>query len=112
MTTTDLLDSLDIKLRDEFNHHIEQIEFQADYPYRLQECIDLVETLRRNLSGQLHITCLRVDLDGSTEFVITTNLDWAHLHCRDIHAEVIAEESIEEVIDRQYGGIAALTFLG
>ena len=60
----------------------------------------------------MSITCLRVELDGSTEFVITTDLEWAKQHLADIHAEVIADESIEEVIGRQYGGIAALTFLG
>lgn len=58
------------------------------------------------------ITCLRIELDGSTEFVVTTDLEYARQHCRDIHAEILAEESIEEVVERQYGGIAALTFLG
>ena len=58
------------------------------------------------------LTCLRIELDGSTEFVITTNLEMARKYVADIHAEVIAEESIEEIIERQYGGVAALTFLG
>ena len=60
----------------------------------------------------MSITCLRIEIDGSTEFVITTDLDWARKHLADIHAEVIAEESIEEVVGRQYGGIAALCFIG
>ncbi len=60
----------------------------------------------------MNITCLRIELDGSTEFVITTDLEYARKHMADIHAEVIAEEFIEEVIEQQYGGVAALTFLG
>jgi len=36
------------------------------------------------------LTCLRIELDGSTEFVITTNLEMARKYVADIHAEVIA----------------------
>lgn len=108
----DLLSRLDKQLQEEFRQRIEQIEFQIDFPCRLQVCVELVEALRHKIFSQLRITCLRVELDGSTEFVLTTDLQWARQHLMDIHAEVIAEESIEDVIVQQYGGIAALTHLG
>jgi hypothetical protein len=60
----------------------------------------------------MNITCLRIELDGGTEYVIATNREWAHQYVANIHAEVIAEEPIEDVIERQFGGVAALTFLG
>jgi uncharacterized membrane-anchored protein len=112
LVIADLLDRLTTQLQEEFQQRVEQLEFKADYPHRLQDCIDLVEAIRRNLASQIHITCLRVELDGSTEFVLATDLKYARKHLADIRAEVIAEESIEEVIEKQYGGIAALTFLG
>ena len=59
----------------------------------------------------MSITCLRIELDGSTEFVITTDLKYAMQHLADIHAEILSEESIDEVIERQYGGVAAMCFL-
>jgi uncharacterized membrane-anchored protein len=108
----DLLDRLTTQLLEEFSQRVEQLEFKADYPHRLQSCIDQVEALRRNLANQIHITCLRVELDGSTEFVLTVDLEYARKHLADIRVDVIAEEPIEEVIERQYGGVAALTFLG
>jgi hypothetical protein len=108
----DLLNRLTGNLCEEFNERLGSIEFKTDYPVRLQGCINLMETLRGNLSGQKHITCLRVELDGSSEFVLTTDLEYARKHLADIHAVVIAEESIDEVVEREYGGVAALTFLG
>lgn len=108
----DLLDQLSKNLQDEFEQRLRSIEFQTDYPHRIWICIELVETLRRNLTSQIHMTCLRVALDGSTEFVLTTDLEYALKHLADNHAEVIAEESIKEIIKRQYDRIAALTFLG
>jgi hypothetical protein len=108
----DLLDRLTTQLQEEFRQRIDHLEFKADYPHRLQSCIDQVESVRRNLSDQIRITCLRVELDGSTEFVITSDMEYARKHLADIRAEVVAEESIEEIVEREYGGVAALTFLG
>jgi hypothetical protein len=47
-----LLDRLAANLQQEIQQRLEMLEFQADYPHPLQECIDLVETLRRNLLNQ------------------------------------------------------------
>jgi hypothetical protein len=108
----DLLVCLTTQLKEELRQRVEQLEFKADYPHRLQSCIDQVDSMQRNLASQIHIVCLRVELDGGTEFVLTVDLEYARKHLADIHAEVIAEESIEEVIEKQYGGVVALTFLG
>lgn len=112
MKPTDLLAQLATELQEELQQRIEQIEFQADYPVRLEQCVHLVETLRTELASQQNITCLRVELDGGTEFVLTTDMECARQHLADIHAVVLVEECITAIVEQQYGGVAALTYLG
>ena len=61
------------------------------------------------LSG---ITVLQIELDGGTEWLLTTDLPFARQHVADIHAKEIAVVNLADVLELQYGGVATLTTLG
>lgn len=58
------------------------------------------------------LTCIEIELDGATEWVLTTNPAFARQYILDIHAQEVATRSIADVIHEQYGNVAVLTTLG
>lgn len=58
------------------------------------------------------LTCIEIELDGATEWVLTTNPSFAHQYILDIYAQEVATRSIADVIHEQYGDVAVLTTLG
>ena len=63
----------------------------------------------QSLSG---ITVLQIELDGATEWLLTTDIDLARQHLADIFAREIRVMNLIEVLHEQYGGIATLETLG
>ena len=61
------------------------------------------------LSG---VTVLQIELDGGSEWLLTTDLPFARQYISDIGAKEIAVLNLKEVLWEQYGGIATLTTLG
>ena len=108
----ELLERLATQLHSELKDRVEQIEFQADYPLRLESCIDLVESIRRNLSDLTGVTALQIEMDGQSEWLAVTNAQYVRAHLSDIHAKIIGEMDLRIVIDEQYAGCACLTHLG
>ncbi len=108
----DLLSRLSENLQEEFEERAAILEFDANFPRRLAESLGLLDVLRRNLSGLSGVTGMQIALDGQTQFLAVTNVENAEAHAVDIHAEVIAVLDLREMLEEQYGGVAALTFLG
>jgi len=107
-----LVNRLDADNRYDYEERAGIMTFDANLPREYAESLALIDLLHRNPLALSGITVLQVELDGGTEFVITTEPVRARQHLADIHATVIAEVSLQEVLAEQYGGIAALTFLG
>jgi len=61
------------------------------------------------LSG---ITVLEIELDGGSEWLLTTDLPFARQYIGDIGGKEIAVLNLKDVLWAQYGGIATLTTLG
>ena len=107
-----LLDRLSENLQVEYQRRIDQMEFASEFPARLTECIGLVDILRRNLLGLTAVTGLQIELDGQTQFLAVTDIDYARRHLSDIQAELVAVHNLREMVDEQYGGVAMLITLG
>lgn len=87
-------------------------EFDAGLDRAHAEALALLDLIHRYplcLSG---ITVLQIELDGATEWLLTTDVDFARQHLADIFAREIRVVNLIEVLHEQYGGIATLGTLG
>lgn len=109
---TDLLDQLDADCREAFEERAGVMEFDAGLDRAHAEALALLDVIRRHplcLSG---ITVLQIELDGATEWLLTTDVDFARQHLADIFAREIRVVNLIDVLHEQYGGIATLGTLG
>ena len=88
------------------------MQFDAGLDRQHAEALALLDLLRINPLALSGITALQVELDGSTEWLLTTDLAFARQHLADIGAKEIAKVNLADVVEQQYGGVAALTTLG
>ncbi len=107
----DLLSRLSDNLQEEFEERAAILEFDANFPRRLAESLGLLDVLRRNLSGLTGVTALQIELDGETQWLAVTDVNFVREHLADIHAKVIGESDLRIAIDEQYSGCACLGFL-
>ncbi|MCX7150552.1 MAG: hypothetical protein NTY05_14295 [Rhodocyclales bacterium] len=108
----DLVARLNDNLREEFEERAAIIEFDANFPRRLAECLGLLDVLGRNLTGLSGVSAMQIEMDGQTQWIATTDLIYARQHLADMHAIEIAVLDLRTMIDEQYSGVAALTCLG
>lgn len=109
---TDLLDRLDAECREAFEERAGVMEFDAGLDRAHAEAVALLDVIRLHplcLSG---ITALQIELDGATEWLLTTDVEFARQYLADIGAQEIAVVSLVDVLHEQYGGVALLTVLG
>ncbi len=108
----DLLNRLDADSREAFEERAGIMEFDAGLDRAHAEALALLDLIHRHplcLSG---ITVLQIELDGATEWLLTTDIDLARQHLADIFAREIRVMNLIEVLHEQYGGIATLETLG
>ena len=108
----DLLNRLDAEYREAFEERAAIMEFDAGMDRTHAEALALLDVFRRHplcLSG---ITALQIELDGTTEWLLTTDVEFARQHLADIFAKEIQGVNLADVIHEQYGGVAILGTLG
>ena len=76
------------------------------------ECLALLDLLCRHPSVLSGITVLEIELDGGTEWLLTTDLPYARRYVADVGGHEIAVRHLADVLLTQYGGIAVLNTLG
>lgn len=108
----DLLARLNENIREQFEERAAIMEFDAEFPRRLAECLGLLDVLSRNLTGLTGVTAMQYELDGESQWLATTDLAYARQHLADICATEIAVLDLREVLEEQYGGVATLTTVG
>lgn len=105
----DLLRRLDPDVREEFEERAGIIEFDANLPRAHAESLALLDVLRRHPSVLTGVTVLQIELDGETQWLLTTDVSFARQHLADIGGTEIGVRDLAEVIHEQYSGIAWLT---
>lgn len=109
----DLLAGLDEHQHDQFQERAGIIQFDAGLDRQLSEALAVLDMIRQNPLALSGITVLQIELDGDTEWLLTTtDLTFVRQHLADIGAKGIAMVNLADVVAQQYGGLATLTTLG
>jgi hypothetical protein len=106
----ELLTCLDDDLREDFEERAGIMEVDGQLPRGHAECRALLDVLHRHpFTG---ISVLQIELDGGTEWLLTTDLTYARRYLADVGGHEIAVRNLADVLLTQYGGIAVLNTLG
>jgi hypothetical protein len=111
-TLADLVCRLDECQREAYEERAGILTFEAGVDRPLAEALALLDLIHQNPLALSGITVLEIDLDGGSEWLLTTDLPFARQHVADIHAKEIAKVNLADVLELQYGGVAVLTTLG
>lgn len=107
----DIVSTLDPGLREDYEERAAIMEFDADMERAHAECLALIDLLRRHPSVLTGVTVLQVELNGTIQCWVTTDLNSARQHLTGIGGVEKDILDLATVIDRQYAGIALLTLL-
>jgi len=108
----DLLARLDEQQHEQFQERAGILTFDAGMDRQLSEALAMLDLIRLNPLALSGIAVLQIELDGGTEWLLTTDLAFARQHIADMGAKEIAVVNLADVLEKQYGGVAVLTTLG
>ncbi|NJD24555.1 MAG: hypothetical protein FIB06_04015 [Betaproteobacteria bacterium] len=106
------VESLDSQLRETFEERAAILQFDSELARAHAECLALVDLLRRHPSVLSGVSVLEIELDGGTEWLLTTDLTYARRYVAEVGAHEVALHHLPDVLLTQYGGIAVLNTLG
>ncbi len=99
---------LDDNLREAFEERAAIIEYEAQLPRAEAEYSALLSLLQRHPDALLGVTALRGELNGTKQWLVTTNLDGAYRHLAELGATGIAVVDLAEVVAKDCGGLALI----
>ena len=108
----DLLNKLEADSREAFEERAAIMEFDAGLDRAHAEALAMLDVIRLHPLCVSGITTLQIELDGATEWLLTTDVDYARSYLATIYAKEIAVFSLADVLKEHYGGTALLTVLG
>ena len=108
----EMVDRLGADDREAFEERAAIIEYDGQVPRAHAECLALLEVLRRNARAVEGLQVLQAEIDGGTEWLLTTNLNFARQRLAEIGGRGISVLDPAEVVEEQYGGVAILGTLG
>lgn len=109
----DVLDRCDAGQLEAFAERAAVLEFEADcQPRALAESLAVLDLLRQSPWLLTGLMVLAVELDGATQWLLTTDLSYARQYLDDLGGNEIAVLDPAEVVRSQYGGVALLGTLG
>jgi hypothetical protein len=111
-TVSHFVEAFDANLREEFEERAAIMEYDANVDRGHAECLATLEVLRRHPDVGYGITVIKAELDGATQWFVTTDRSLAGQHLAYIGAMNIEVMDLVEVIEDQYEGIAMLSSLG
>ena len=108
----EMVDGLGADDREAFEERAAIIEYDGQLPRAHAECLALLEVLRRQVRAVEGLQVLQIELDGGTEWLLTTDLAFARAYLADIGGRDVAVFAPADVVEEQYGGVAVLGTLG
>ena len=106
---SDMVNMLDDRLREDFEERAAIMEFDAELPRAHAECLALLDVLHRYPAVLCGVSVLRIVVNDSSLWLLTTDIDGARQHIAEIGAIEIGVSDLKEVIDQQFSGIAVLS---
>ena len=108
-----VLDRCDTGQLEAFAERAAILEFEAGIqPRALAESLAVLDLLRQSPWLLTGLVVLAVELDGASQWLLTTDLPYARQYLADIGGNEIAVLDPAEVVRAQYGGVALLGTLG
>ncbi len=105
---SDMVNRLDDRLREDFEERSAIMEFDAGLPRAHAECLALLDVLHRNHAVLSGVTVLRIVVNDSSLWLLTTDIDGIRQHVAEIGAIETGAGDLKDVIDQQFSGIAVL----
>ena len=107
-----LLERLDASQREAWEERAGIMQFDGGLPRGHAEALAMLDLLCRQPSVLSGISVLQIELDGGTEWLLTTDLQHARRYVTDVGGNEIAVHQLDDVLLTQYGGVAVLNTLG
>ena len=108
----ELVERLDASQREDFEERAGIMQFDGQLPRGHAEALAMLNLLCRQPSVLGGISVLQIELDGSTEWLLATDLQYARSYASDVGGNEIAVHQLADVLLTQYAGLAALNTLG
>ena len=105
----DMVEMFDARLREDFEERAAIMEYDAELPRAHAECLALLDVLRRHSSVLCGVTLIRVVMNGSDLWLLTTDIDHTRQHVADIGGTEIVICDLKDAIDQQFSGCAVLS---
>ncbi len=109
---SNLITQLDAKQREDFEERAGIIEYEARVSRAHAECLALLDVLRRHPSALTHVCVLHAQVEDSSQWLLTTNLDQARLLVTNMGGIEIAVLDVAIVLKQHYAGLAVLSIPG
>jgi hypothetical protein len=107
----ELVERLDASQREAWEERAAIMQFDGQLSRGHAEALAMLDLLCRQPSVLSGIAALQIELDGGTEWLLTTDLPYARRYVSDVGGNEIAVRQLAEVLLTQYGGIAVLNTL-
>ena len=109
----DVLDRCDDGQLESFAERAAVLEFEAGcQPRVLAEALAVLDLLRQSPGLLTGLEVLEIELDGATQWLLTSDLLYARQYLANIGGNEIAVHNPAKVVQAQYGGVALLGTLG
>ncbi len=102
----DIVATLNPNLREDFEERAAIMEFEANMDRAHAECLALIDLLRRHPSVLIGVTFLKVEVNGTTQYLIASDHDLSHQLISDNGGEEVAILDLANVLNLHYSGIA------
>jgi hypothetical protein len=102
----DIVATLDPNLREDFEEREAIMEFEANMDRAHAECLALIDLLRRHPSVLIDVTFLKIEVNGTTQYLLISDLDLAHQLISDNGGVEVAILDLANVLNLHYSGIA------
>ena len=103
-----MIELLDDRLREDFEERAAIMEFDAGLPRAHAECLALLDVLHRHPAVLSGVTVLRIVVNDSSLWLLTTDIVRARQYVAEIGAIETGAGGLKDVIDQQFSGIAVL----
>ena len=108
----ELAERLDASQRELFEERASIRQFDAQLPKGEAEALAMLDVVSHYPDSLSGIRVLQIELDGGSEWLLTTDLAYARRYVTDVGGNEIARRQLVDVLLTQYGGIAVLNTLG
>ena len=105
----DLVKLLDEGKREDFEERAGIMEFDANLPRGHAECLALLDVLRRHPAVLTGVTTLRIEVNGASRCLLTTDLNSARRRLAELGGVEVGTGDLSALIGGKFGGVALLT---